>query len=463
MGKSKYTKKIKLNKTIKTKKQKSYTIKNSKTKSTKSIVQKTVRIIFLYSPGKDNDAKIYKNEFIKQNYKVDFKIIEDIKHNHIEKYYDINLFVEDLPFNCKNIFPAKIHLFMPNIELFIDSNSNIYNIHTKNNNDNDNDNISSKSSKTKNRYQKHKNDDYKGIVLYDRYEELKSLDFILCKTKLCENLFNFIKNENKNTRKYKYETIYTKFTSIIGKDFINIFDNNDPTYIKNLIDPNLFMHLAGQSNFKNTSDLIYCWIKNKGFLNIDPDIKLVITCFEHCAFSFNNLLKSFYKYDFEKDPAVNINYKTNTAIYKNMTIYFKPLQPFKKYIDIITKANVSICISSKEGYGHYINEARYMKKFIITLDNPPMNELVVDKNNKSGNGNGLVLQKKNKFSTQTYKETKFKFIEAYPDMDELRDSIIWCIKHKYELRKWGNHGRQMFLNDKKYFEDNMEKFIRNKL
>jgi hypothetical protein len=83
---------------------------------------------------------------------------------------------------------------------------------------------------------------------------LKSIDFVLCKTKICENAFNFIKNENKYTRKYKYETIYTKFTSIIGKDFINIFDNNDPTYIKNLIDPNLFTHLAGSSFYKNTSD-----------------------------------------------------------------------------------------------------------------------------------------------------------------------------------------------------------------
>jgi hypothetical protein len=110
-----------------------------------------------------------------------------------------------------------------------------------------------------------------------------------------------------------------------------------------------------------------------------------------------------------------------------------------------------------------------MKKFIITLDYPPMNELVKDKDDKddknggNGSGNGIVLKKKNKFIKQNYKETKFNFSEAYPDSDELRDSIIWCIKHKHELRKWGKNGRQMFLDDKTNFEDKMEKFIGSKL
>ena len=32
--------------------------------------QKTLRIIFAHSPSLENDAKIYKNEFLKQGYKV---------------------------------------------------------------------------------------------------------------------------------------------------------------------------------------------------------------------------------------------------------------------------------------------------------------------------------------------------------------------------------------------------------
>ena len=400
------------------------------TKKNRSSQQKTLRIIFEHSPSLENDATIYKNEFLKQGYKVDFKLIDSILHNTTktrEPYYNVNLFLEILPSTCKNIFPSKTNLFMPNNELFIDT--------------------------------KEDNKKYGKGYTYNRYEELKSIDFILCKTELCHTFFNFIKKEKYRNNIYKYQTIYTKFTSSIRKEIKDIVDKDD--YSNTIIDPNLFVHLAGKSPFKNTPDLIHCWIKNKGFLDIDPNIKLVITCYEHCSFWFNKTLTRFFKYDFEKDKEVHMNYKTNIATYKNMTIYFKPINPYSDFIDIITKANVAICISNKEGYGHYINEVRYMKKFIITLDYPPMNELVIDKDGIGGNG--IVLKKKNKFIKQSYKETNFNFSEAYPDSDDLRDSIIWCIKHKHELRKWGENGRKMFLDDKTYFEDKMEKFIGSKL
>ena len=430
----------------KTKTKTTYSSRYNKTKkqNNKFIQQKTLRIIFSQSPGLENDATIYKTEFLKQGYKVEFKMIDSILHTtktnkQNEPYYDVNLFLEILPFNCKIMFPAKSNLFMPNNELFIDTKE---------------DNKKYGKGYTKNRY--------------DRYEELKSIDYVLCKTEVCHRFFNFIKNERKNSMKYsyiyKYQPIYTKFTSSISKEIEEIVDRDD--YNDTVIDPNLFIHLAGKSGFKNTPDLVHCWIKNNGFVDIDPDIKLVITCYEHCSKWFNLTLKRFFKYDFEKDPDVSMNHKTNTATYKNMTIYFKSITPFSDYIDVITKANVAICISNKEGYGHYINEARYMKKFIITLDYPPMNELVKDKDDKNGSsGNGILLKKKNKFINRTdyYKETKFNFCEAYPDSNELRDSIIWCIKHKHELRKWGQNGRKMFLDDKTYFEDKMEKFIESKL
>ena len=439
-----------------------YTKKNT-AKLNKSNKQKTLRIIFEHSPSLEKDANIYKNEFIKQGYKVDFKFITSlfINSKNKEKYYDVNLFLEILPFKCKHTFPSKTNLFMPNNELFIDTKE-----------DNEKYGKRDKSGK---------------VYTYNRYEELKSIDFVLCKTEICNKFFNFIKNEKINANKnphnfnYKYQTIYTKFTSIIDDKIKKIVDR-DNSNTPDIIDPNLFIHLAGKSPFKNTPDLVHCWIKNKGFLDIDPDIKLVITCYEHCSKWFNKTLKRFFNnYDFEKDPDVIMNHKTNIATYKNMTIYFKSITPFSDYIDIITKANVAICISNKEGYGHYINEARYMKKFIITLDYPPMNELVKDKDYKIGSGgsggktgdngnggnggNGIVLKKKNKFINRTgyYKETNFNFSEAYPDSDELHDSIIWCIKHKHELSKWGKNGRKMFLDDKKYFEDMMEKFIRYKI
>ena len=157
---------------------------NSKNNSTNK--QKSLRIIFQNSPGLVNDATIYKNEFIKQGYKVDFKVIEfinqgyklDFKHKenkenkeykeYKEPYYDVNLFLETLPFKCKNIFPSKTNLFMPNNELFIDTKV-------------DNEKYG-------------KRDKYGKLYTYNRYEELKSIDYVLCKTEICHKFFNFIKS-----------------------------------------------------------------------------------------------------------------------------------------------------------------------------------------------------------------------------------------------------------------------------
>ena len=430
------------------------TLKQSTLK--KSIIdkQKTLRIITIDSPGLLNDATTYKNEFIKQNYKVDIKIVNYTYNNNnkqntykadntIEKYYDVNLFLETLPFKCKMYFPSKYNLFMPNNELFID---------------------------TKGQHKKMPNEKIK-YNKYNRYTELKDIDIILCKTQICYKFFNFIKNEMKNIHKqslmYSYKTVYTKFTTNIMKELQELQDSKDSSEsiivynLVNNIDPNLFIHFAGKSGFKNTLDLVYCWIQNGGFLDIDPDIKLIITCYGDCLKFFRLNLKNFYKYDFDKDENVNMDKQKQIATYKNMTIHFKPIEPLKEYIRLLKTANMAICISNKEGYGHYINEARYLNKFIITMDYPPMNELVKDKDDKKldGNGNGILLKKKNKFSKQIYKETKFEFYEAYPDMNELRESIIWSIKHKHELGKYGKNGREMFDDDRKYFEDVMDKVI----
>jgi hypothetical protein len=48
-------------------------------------------------------------------------------------------------------------------------------------------------------------------------------------------------------------------------------------------------------------------------------------------------------------------------------------------------------------------------------------------------------------------------------MDELKDSIIWCIKHKNDLGKYGTNGRKMFDNDTQYFNNILGKTIRDRL
>jgi hypothetical protein len=270
----------------------------------------TLRIITLDSPGLLNDATIYKNIFKLHNYNVFILKIkyEDINNVSTEiSYCDINLFLETISYTrkhnqplCKQgnkikqcssessesrwdihkIFPSKINLFMPNYEFFLD------------------------------------------------YDKLKYIDFVLCKTKITMDMFTYLKKEHS----YEYECVYTKFTTFIPKELRITNEKIN----KNV---NLFVHLAGKSPFKNTNILVYTWIKYNGFMDIDPNIKLVITCYKSC---YKRLLENLKKYQNYK-----VNWDKNTdrddmLIHKNMTFYFLPA-PNDEYLNLLYSANVAIC------------------------------------------------------------------------------------------------------------------------
>lgn len=49
-----------------------------------------------------------------------------------------------------------------------------------------------------------------------------------------------------------------------------------------------------------------------------------------------------------------------------------------EYEDLISGCGIHLCTSEVEGFGHYINEGRASGALVVTLDAPPMNELVDD-------------------------------------------------------------------------------------
>lgn len=61
--------------------------------------------------------------------------------------------------------------------------------------------------------------------------------------------------------------------------------------------------------------------------------------------------------------------------YSNLRLFMGDLSD-AAYQNEFTRSGIHICTSQMEGFGHYINEARSIGALIVTVDAPPMTELV---------------------------------------------------------------------------------------
>ena len=417
----------KIHKPQKTKSKKTKQTKK-KTKQTKKNISinkiKSIRIITINTEKNEckNDMNVFIDLFKKLGYKVDthsMDINPKLRINYFPNpYYDINLFIDRIvPLEFKTIFPSKINIFMANMNTF------------------------------------------------QNYKELKDIDIVLCNTKQCYNFINFIKKENSKKYNYTFKTYYTKFTTPIPTQLFN--SRKSSSSISSSIiktKPMSFIHIANNKKFKNTGSLIHCWLKyNSNIL----DCELHVLCHGLCMTTLLLDIKKMYHYDllntynFEK---VQDKHSSTTILkYKNLYLYLD-LKPHDiNYKELIKNADVALCPSRKENYPHYINTARYFNLFVITMNHSPMNELIMKKNNDNvnDNGSGYLLQK-SKVNKKLYKETNYRFDEIYTNNEELRDSIMWCLEHKSDIRHYNNtnNGRKMFLDDKKQFENSIEHIVK---
>lgn len=394
-----------------TKKTKKKTQKHTSQKS-----QKTIRIITINESNNDckNDMNVYITIFKNLGYKIDTHILDTNPKIHIKyapnPYYDINLFIDrigPLDFNIKTIFPSRVNIFAPNVNTF------------------------------------------------QNYKEIRDIDIVLCNTKQCYNFINFIRKENSKKYNYKFKSYYTNFTTHIPiqlSQLSNSKHNIDMSNTKSM----KFIHLADNQKFKNTGSLIHCWLKYNSDSSLDCELHII--CNGLCFTTLLLDIKKMYNYDllntytFEK-------HSSNTILkYKNIYLYLDLTPRDIKYRELIKNADVALCPSRKDNYPHYINAARYFNIFIITMNYTPMNELIM--NQGSGTGSGYLLEKF-KLNKKLYKDTKYSFYETYPNIEELRDSILWCLEHQSDIRKYNNsnNGRKIFDNDKKYFENSIEKIV----
>ena len=399
--------------------------KNTLQKTQKN--QKSIRIISINEANNDckNDMSVYSDIFKKLGYKIEIHILDTNPKIHIKyapnPYYDINLFIDrigPLDFNSKTIFPSRVNIFAPNINTF------------------------------------------------QNYKELKYIDIVLCNTKECYNFINFIRKENVKKYNYRFKIYYTHFTTPIPNQLLQLSTIKKHDFENK---PMTFIHTADNQKFKNTGSLIHCWLK---YHSNTIDSELHVLCHGLCMTTLLLDIKKMYHYDLLNTytfETVKDKDSVNTILkYKNLYLYLDLSLHDIKYKELIKHADVALCPSRKENYPHYINTARYFNIFVITMNHSPMNELIMKHDNNHNHNHthtdtssGYLLQK-SKVNKKLYKETNYRFDENYTNIEELRDSIVWCLEHQSDIRKYNNtnNGRTLFDNDKTYFENSIEKIIK---
>ena len=187
-----------------------------------------------------------------------------------------------------------------------------------------------------------------------------------------------------------------------GLDARYIGFSSEDLYLPNIEkDYSKFIHVAGRSHLKGTRTLLELWVENPSW----PTLNVVTS-------------QSYFKDNF---IAVNINYLSDLS--------FSALQ------QLMNQCGVHLCPSETEGFGHYINEAMSTKALVITVDAPPMNELVPA-------GQGLFA----KYSREEIMSLSQRF---FVDKNDLKNQIIAAIDmNDTEKARIGEMARASFLERK---------------
>jgi glycosyltransferase involved in cell wall biosynthesis len=170
---------------------------------------------------------------------------------------------------------------------------------------------------------------------------------IWCKTRYAEDLF----------QKRNFQTRYIGFTSL---------DIYMPSVPK---DYNNFIHVAGRSHLKGTQSILELW-------QVHPEWPTLL------VISGNEKWKQSY-------PLHNVIFLPNSLSDSELKV-------------AMNSYGIHLCPSETEGFGHYISEALSCKSIVITVNAPPMNEIVssefgllakIDKKEPMGYGERFFVDK----------------------------------------------------------------------
>jgi len=269
-----------------------------------------------------------------------------------------------------------------------------------------------------------------------------------------------------------FKTLYK--LGITNAIYVGFGNNNQFKYI-NKIDKlnNLFIHIVGSSPMKGTKTLINTWIYKK------INYPLIITGNNKSGGNTNlfNYWKSLKpklkdlpdsvldKWE-EWKQLTNTNDNAKLPKFENIdSIYFcNTVLDYNiiQFLQVI--GEIHMCPSLIEGWGQYIDEGRRSKSVVVTLNAPPMNELI--KNGKTG-----ILVKASKgpsmrqllpygwiqYFTKNKTYNKFLYSTYKTTVNDLYNSINSIIKMSPEQKR--KLGINAFTQSQKEYELFVQLFL----
>ncbi len=255
--------------------------------------------------------------------------------------------------------------------------------------------------------------------------QVQSIDLFICKSLYAARKVETLCKK----RRLKGRVYYTRHSS----DDLLLRSMALPSNSSLEKDEFLFVHFAGKSPQKQTRVVIETFLQP-----VFSHTKLVVTCQNICYEMLSDLL-----HDLSLPPHIQI---------------FSSLDSFSLlYYQI--RARFHVCPSSTEGYGHYINEGRSAGGIIITLDAPPMNELV-------SSDNGILIPPRQVVNSRFVTGPSIPFLLANNPVEseaflisseDLTIAIHKALNLSPEKReKMSRRSRERYLEDRNFFIEKIQ-------
>ena len=269
---------------------------------------------------------------------------------------------------------------------------------------------------------------------------------------------------------------------ITNSIYVGFGNNNQFKYVDKIEKlPNLFIHIVGSSPMKGTQTVIDTWIHKK------INYPLIITGNNKAG--GNTDLFKYWKSLKPKLKTLPEPILDKWAEWKQLTNTKESLLPQFENVGSIYFCNtvveynviqflqligeIHMCPSLIEGWGQYIDEGRRAKAVVLTLNAPPMNELITDKS--SGFSTGVLVKASKgptmiqllpKSWTQYFTKDNYYNTILYgtykTSINDLYHSINRILKMTTDQKeKIGNNALLQSLKDFENFKKQFSKLIMN--